>query len=102
MAEPMTDDHAPDLSGHVPAQGDLFAGAGAPAAPRVDPAAIRRRLLAMLAELRAARQGSPWPPETTRLNRLLFPQMANWLPEAERDQLRFEFERELARLDQAA
>jgi hypothetical protein len=52
----------------------------------------------MLAELRAARQASPWPPETRRLNRLLFPQMANWLPEAERDQLRCKFERELARL----
>ncbi|MGJ0397075.1 MAG: hypothetical protein ACR65U_12695 [Methylocystis sp.] len=52
--------------------------------------------------VRASKKGSPWPPETTRLNRLIFPQMANWLPESERDQLRFEFEAELKRLNLAA
>jgi hypothetical protein len=34
--------------------------------------------------------------------KLIFPQMANWLPESERDQLRFEFEAELKRLNLAA
>ncbi|MDJ0448975.1 hypothetical protein [Methylocystis sp. JR02] len=99
----MTHD-APDLFGHRPAQGDLFAGepARAPAAAKVDPEMIRRRLQKMLAELRAGQHGSPWPHETTRLNRLLFPQMSNWLPEDERDQLRLEFEAELKRLDIAA
>lgn len=92
-------DNAPDLFGHTPAQGDLFGRAApAAAAPKVDPAEIRLRLLAMLAEARAARNGAPWSPETMRLNQLIFPQMANWLPDAERDQLRIEFQRELERL----
>jgi hypothetical protein len=70
--------------------------------PLVDPAMVRRRLLAMLSDIRAAEKTSPWPPEATRLNQLIFPQMANWLPEDERDQLRFEFAMELKRLNLAA
>lgn len=70
--------------------------------PQVDPDVIHRRLQAMLAAVRASKKGSPRPPETTRLNQLIFPQMANWLPESERDQLRFEFEAELKRLNLAA
>ena len=94
---------APDLFGWTPAQGDLF-GDTAPVstAPQVDPEIVRRRLHAMLAEVRAAERRSPWPPETTRLNQLIFPQMANWLPAEERDQLRFEFEAAMRRLNVAA
>jgi hypothetical protein len=33
---------------------------------------------------------------------IVFPNMANWLPEAEAEQLRFEFAREIERLRQAA
>ena len=93
----------PDIFGWTPDQGDLF-GDAAPvsSAPQVDPDVVRRRLQAMLAEVRAAQKRSPWPPETTRLNQLIFPQMANWLPAEERDQLRFEFETELKRLNVAA
>jgi len=58
--------------------------------------------MAMLSDIRAAETKSPWPPETTRLNQLIFPQMANWLPEDERDQFRFEFAMELKRLNLAA
>jgi hypothetical protein len=93
-------DHAPDLFGHRPAQGDLFGGE-APAAsptPKVDPDAIRTRLRAMLGEMRAAREGSPWSASNTRLNQLIFPQMANWLPTEEREQLRLAFDLELERL----
>lgn len=95
---------APDLFGYSPAQGDLFKSEAPAARPqlRVDPDVIRLRLQKMLAEARAAREDSPWPPETTRLNQLIFPQMANWLPEEERDQLRLEFETELKRLNLAA
>jgi hypothetical protein len=74
----------------------------APPAPRVDTDKVRLRLLAMLAEARSAKDASPWTPETTRLNQLIFPQMANWLPEEERDRLRFAFETELKRLNAAA
>jgi hypothetical protein len=35
------------------------------------------------------------------LYRVIFPQMANWLPEEESAQLRLEFEAELARLEAA-
>ncbi len=95
--------YAADLFGHTPAQGDLFASETAvvPCAPQVDPAVVRARLNAMLADLRAVDRRSPWSPETTRLNQLIFPQMTNWLPPEERDQLRFEFETELQRLDLA-
>lgn len=93
-----------DLFGGGPAQRDLFAGepVATPRKPQVDPAMIRRKLLAMLADLQSAEDGSPWPYETTRLNKVLFPQMSNWLPEDERAQLRFEFETELKRLNLAA
>lgn len=96
--------HQPDLFGHTPAQGDLFGDAPSPVAtkPLVNPADIRRRLHRMLVELRAAEGRSPWPSETTRLNQLIFPQMATWLPEDERAQLCFEFEVEMKRLDLAA
>ena len=94
---------APGLFGWTPSQGDLF-GDAAPvgAAPQVDPDVVRRRLHAMLAEVRAAHGRSPWPPETTRLNTLIFPQMANWLPAEEREQLCFDFAAELKRLAAAA
>ena len=95
---------SPDLFGFSVPQGDLFSGSNLSVSQlaRVDPTAIRRRLQAMLADVRAAKKGSPWSQETTRLNQLIFPQMANWLPENERDQLRFEFETELKRLNLAA
>jgi hypothetical protein len=98
----MTDD-APDLFGRRPMQGDLF-GSDQPLTERrqVDPAKVRLLLETMLCDLRAAEQTSPWPLQTTRLNQLLFPQMSNWLPPEERDQLRFEFEAELKRLNLAA
>jgi hypothetical protein len=96
-------DHTPDLFGHTPPQGDLFGGAAPPARkPEVDPAKVRLWLQSMLADLRASRDGSPWPQEQTRLNRVIFPQMSNWLPPEERDQLRFDFDSELKRLNLAA
>lgn len=95
--------HTPDLFGHTPAQGDLFGAPSAPAkAVKVDPVAVRLRLESMLGELKAAETRSPWTADTTRLNQLIFPQMANWLPEEERAQLRFAFESELKRLNIAA
>ena len=100
----MTDD-APDLFGHKPAQGELFAGVEPPRPQwkvEVDPEMIRRRLHKMLAEARAAKDESPWPYETMRVNRTIFPQMANWLPDDEADQLRRAFAAELKRLNLAA
>lgn len=62
-----------------------------------DPDKIRAKLLKLLAELRAA-ESMPWDERALRLNRTVFPQMTNWLPEEEAAQLRFEFAAELERL----
>ena len=94
----------PDLFGFEPTQGDLFAGK----APRNEgigvakPDQVRARLLKLLAEARAAQSASPWNERTTRMYRVVFPQMASWLPEAEAEQLRFEFAQEMRRLNIAA
>ena len=97
-------DETPDLFGFKPPQGDLFAdeparndGVGV-----ADPEEVRARLHKLLAEARAARSGPPWNERTTRMYQIVFPQMANWLPDSEAEQLRFEFERELRRLTEAA
>lgn len=66
-----------------------------------DPEEIRRRLHAVLAQARAAER-MPWDERKARMWQTVFPQMANWLPEDERDQLRFEFAREIERLQRAA
>jgi hypothetical protein len=97
-------DQTPDLFGFQPPQGDLFAGEP----PRndgvgvADPDVVRARLLKLLAEARAAQSKPPWNERTTRMHQIVFPQMANWLPQAEAEQLRLEFARELQRLTEAA
>lgn len=92
-----------DLFGHSAPQGDLFGGAGsAVTRPQVDPDKVRLWLKSMVDDLRAAKTGSPWTTETTKLNRVIFPQMSNWLAPEERDQLCFAFEAELKRLNLAA
>lgn len=66
-----------------------------------DPADIRRRLHAVLATAREAER-MPWEPRKARMWQTVFPQMANWLPEDEANQLRFEFAQEIERLKLAA
>jgi hypothetical protein len=82
-------------------QGDLFAaavGLPAPAATGLpDPDAIRRRLHAMLALVRGARE-MPWGPPRARAQEHLFTNMAAWLPQEERDALRSAFAAEMRRL----
>ena len=67
---------------------------------RADPDEVRAELYKLLAQARAART-MPWDRRRVDLYRTIFPQMTNWLPEAEGAQLRFEFETELARLEAA-
>lgn len=102
MAEPT------DLFGNPvgPAQQSLF-GDGpdrlqAPAqnyAP--DPDRVRRKLHALLNKAKDA-AAMPWPEREARMWQTVFPQMANWLPEEEANQLRFEFAQEIERLTAAA
>ena len=65
-----------------------------------DPADIRRRLHALLDTARNA-QRMPWPDKDAQVWQIVFPQMANWLPDEEADQLRFEFAQEIERLKAA-
>jgi hypothetical protein len=80
-------------------QDDLFPSE--PTVYRADPEVVRAKLLRLLAEAKAA-ESLPWDRKTTRYWQTVFPQMANWLPDEEADQLRLEFRSEMARLDTAA
>lgn len=78
-------------------QPDLF-----PEKPRaevVDPDDVRLELLGILAIAKAARDEAPWDRRTHRYHEVVFPQMANWLPDDEAEQLCFEFARELERIE---
>jgi hypothetical protein len=65
------------------------------------PERCRQKLLAVLETARAAPE-KPWPEKKFRLWQIVFPNMANWLPEEEANQLRFEFAKEVERLKLAA
>jgi len=91
-----------DLFGYAVPQGDLFAADPPQRRKIVDfPAEARGRLLKILAEARAAAT-LPWSEREARKWEILFPQMAEWLPEDEAGQLCFEFAQELQRLRKAA
>lgn len=96
-----------DLFGGEPDQHSLFGeGAGRipnppPASHLPDPQDIRRRLHALLDKARAA-ETMPWDDRKARMWQIVFPQMANWLPDDEANQLRFEFAQEMERLKHAA
>jgi hypothetical protein len=64
-----------------------------------DPNQIRTRLHAMLAQACGAHE-MPWDPARARTQQNLFHNMANWLPEVERDELRLAFAAEMRRLSQ--
>ena len=79
----------PDLLDQVPAER---------ATPSQD--TIRQRLQALLVTARSAER-MPWDASRARVNALLFHNMANWLPQPERDALRTAFAQEIARLRSA-
>lgn len=85
-----SDDELADLYGNEPAP-----------AYRPDPDKVRRRLHKILAEVHAAKT-LPLEPTTVSLYQIIFPRMAQYLPEEEGAELRFEFETELRRLEKAA
>lgn len=62
-----------------------------------DPVDVRRRLHAALDKARSADR-LPWSRKDAESWRIVFPQMANWLPDDEADQLRFAFAQEIERL----
>lgn len=88
-------------------QGSLFGDAGDriphPTQPDIapNPERVRQKLLGLLDTARAAER-MPWDERKAAMWQIVFPQMANWLPEDEADQLRFAFAAELERLKLAA
>ena len=60
---------------------------------------VRAELLEILAMAKAATDEAPWDERTFLYHKVVFPQMANWLPDDERDQLCFEFAREVERIE---
>lgn len=99
----MTDET--DLFGKSPAQGSLFgAREDRLQAPQQrltpDPETIRLRLKALVEKVKSANE-MPWSERDARMWQTVFPNMAKWLPEAEGEQLCFEFAREMQRLQAA-
>ncbi len=80
-------------------QGDLFAATASSIPPPEipDPITIRARLHALLALVRDACE-MPWEPSRARVQEHLFINMASWLPQEERDDLRQAFVVEINRL----
>jgi hypothetical protein len=96
---PMTSGDQRDLFLSEP-EPTLFGERSGPVA-QADPEKIRLHLVALLETARSA-ETMPWPERDARMWQIVFPQMANWLPPDEADQLRFAFAQEMQRLDQAA
>ncbi|HTX50102.1 MAG TPA: hypothetical protein VME40_12030 [Caulobacteraceae bacterium] len=65
-----------------------------------DPDSIRSRLRLILQKAQRA-QTMPWPEREARMWQTVFPQMTNWLPPSEAEQLQLDFFREIERLKAA-
>lgn len=64
-----------------------------------NPTEVRDDALAILASAKAVTPENVWDQRTYRYNKVVFPQMTRWLPDEERDQLCFEFGKELERIE---
>ncbi|USA63070.1 hypothetical protein NCF85_16440 (plasmid) [Qipengyuania citrea] len=64
------------------------------------PDEVREDAEAILASARAVTADNLWDMRTYRYNKVVFPQMTHWLPDDERNQLCFEFFRELERIEE--
>lgn len=95
----MTD---PDLFGHAAPQADLFAGEAPQPRKVMDFQAEARTRLTRLLEQAKAADRLPWSGRELQKLQILFPQMAEWLPGDEANQLYFEFSQEVERLSRAA
>jgi len=88
----------PDLFG--PAQLGLGLEDTRPDPTAIDPEEVRQELRALLDLARSAQDVAPWDRRTHRYHQVVFPQMANWLPTDEAEQLCFAFARELERIEE--
>ncbi|WBY08626.1 hypothetical protein PIB19_03925 [Sphingomonas sp. 7/4-4] len=71
----------------------------APVSYAPDPAEVRAELIEILDAARSATDEAPWDERTHLYHKVVFPQMAQWLPDDERDQLCFDFAREVERIE---
>ena len=109
----MDDPRQPDMFGHTPAQSEMFDAPAAverkpihsakygiiepPPPGGHTPRTIRGQMHKLIAEARAA-NATPWPLRQTRTHMVMFPYMAEWLPDDEGNQLLMEFMTEMNRL----
>jgi len=94
----MDDHRQPDMFGHSPAQAGLFEEpvAVAKVEPHT-PDSIRALMHQLIAQARAA-SDTPWTLRKTRSHMVMFPYMAEWLPDEEGEQLLLQFRAEMKRL----
>lgn len=60
---------------------------------------VRAELTEILETAKAATDEAPWDERTFLYHKVVFPQMACWLPDDEREQLCFAFAREVERIE---
>ena len=87
----------PSTSFKTPTHGDLLGGASGPQQHQPHPDRVRRRLEAILAEMRAEPKMA-WDFSLQMLYQKIFPDMTHFLPEEEGERYRADFEKEWERL----
>ncbi|MCW2336598.1 hypothetical protein M2337_000831 [Sphingobium sp. B2D3A] len=73
--------------------------AGKPVSYEPDRDQVRAELTEILETARSAKDTAPWDARTFLYHKVVFPQMARWLPDDERDQLCFEFASQVERIE---
>lgn len=89
-----------DLFGIGQGQLGLDLGTETPENYAPNPDEVRAELLAVLETARAAKTAAPWDRRTFRYHQTVFPQMAQWLPAPEGEQLCLAFAEEAKRIEQ--
>lgn len=112
ILHPMRDSNQPDMFGYTPAQNEMFEAMPIVGRPIVSekygviepppagghtPDTIRAKMLKLIAEAKASKV-IPWPVRQIRSHMVMFPYMAEWLPDEEGEQLLLEFMHEMERL----
>jgi hypothetical protein len=96
-----------DMFGNPAAAGQLnLFGEGedrlqAPEQSKVDHATLARAKLKAVLQLASQSRSMPWSERDVRMWQTVFPQMANWLPSDEAQQMVLEFDQQIARLKAA-
>ena len=87
-----------DLFGEGSGQAELFGSQSREKREWVVNADTVRERMRLILETARKAEMLPWPPRKAKIYETIFPQMADWLPDDERDQFRFEFSSEMERL----